>query len=210
MSKAKVRYIIIITLLAITAVFILVYRNTGNISAADVDIFKIPHEIGEWKAETIPVEDKILDILETRSVLMREYTNDQGNVIQLTIVYYQGNRVELHLPERCSIGQGSFIVQRGRETVETAQGRDITANKLVVKSDKGNRVILYYFESGDFTTDRYYLLRFHMIMRKLKRKVNSGALVQFSSSIIRDPADTTDMLKKFIRKLGPMLPEYLP
>ena len=147
MSELSKRCLVTAILLILTAATIFFYQDKGQADIEKAEVFRIPLEIGEWKSEEISVENKILQILETDSVLMRRYTNIAGDSVLLTIVYYQNNRVEFHLPERCSVGQGSYIVQQGKESIHFGDvGSNIIANKLVVRSEKVNQAILYYFQ----------------------------------------------------------------
>ena len=58
MSEIGKRYIVILFLLISTFAFTLFYQNGDSTTAARVDIFKIPLEIGEWKAREIEVEEE--------------------------------------------------------------------------------------------------------------------------------------------------------
>lgn len=197
-------YIVVVSLLIMTGAVAVGLNYFGAKTVTNVDLSKIPMQINGWQGKGIPVESDVNAILETESVLMREYK--KGNdVVWLAIVYYKDSRVSLHLPESCYTGQGSQIVERGIEKVNT----QITANKFVLKGNKGNQIVLYYFESGDFRTHSYRALRWNMIMNKLRRKSNSGALVRYSVPIAKSQGETLKRLKEFISEMGALLPNYL-
>lgn len=210
MSTFLKRYIVVSVLLALTASAVFLCKIASQITVVPADVFKIPLEFGEWKGKDIPMDDEIYQALQTRSVILREYINPRGDGVVLTIVYYRNNRVELHLPERCSVGQGSDIIERNKETIPTDTNESvITANKLLVKNPKSKQIILYYFQSGDFSTPSYLGLRLHMIFNKLKGKPNSGALIKFSALIKDSDHETIELLKKFIKEMSPLLSKYL-
>lgn len=211
MKDLKVKYLITVILLILTACFIYLYKKANKVPVFSiVDLKKIPMQVGEWRAKDIPVESNIFRILETPLVLIREYTNSRGESLFLTIVYYQNNRVELHLPERCSVGHGSYIDKTGKEIISTGTTvNTITVNKFLVKGKEGREVTLYYFESDKFITASYLSLRLRMIINKIKGKPNSGGLVKFSAVVKYSPDETIEMLKNFISQISPLLSEYL-
>jgi EpsI family protein len=174
----------------------------------NIDISKIPLNIGGWQGKDITVDEKTKDILETESVLMRKYVKG-NNLVWVAIVYYKDSRVALHLPESCYTGQGSHIAKREIEEISIPGINKFYANKLLLKGNKGNQVIIYYFEAGDVRTGSYQTMRWQMMLNKLKSKNNSGALVRFSAPIEQNPDETLKTLKKFINELGPLLSKYL-
>lgn len=204
MQGVNKNYLILVGVLVVTSLIAVGLNYFGAKPVTNVDLSKIPMKVNGWQGKEIPVESDVNAILETESVLMREYKRS-NDVVWLAIVYYKDSRVSLHLPESCYTGQGSQIVERGTEKIND----QIIANKFVLKGNKGNQIVLYYFESGDFRTHSYQSLRWNMILNRLKRKSNSGALVRYSISIGRSQEESQKVLKKFISDLGPLLPQYL-
>lgn len=204
MPGVNKNYLVLIGILAVTGLIAIGLNYFGAKPVTAVDLTKIPMKVNGWQGKEIPVESDVNAILETESILMREYK--KGNdVVWLAIVYYKDSRVSLHLPESCYSGQGSQIVERGTEKIND----QIMANRFVLKGNKGNQIVLYYFESGDFRTHSYQSLRWNMILNRLKRKSNSGALVRYSIPIGRDQEASQQKLKEFISDLGAILPKYL-
>lgn len=208
--KFDTRATLIIILLSLCACLIFLSQSTNTKIYPSLDLEKIPSAINTWIAKEIPVEKRIKDILQTPSVIIKKYTNPEGESIFLTIVYYQANRVEFHSPERCSVGQGSFIAEADSVEIFDRKGDKFTnANKLLVKSAKKSEIIVYYFESGNFVTNSYFKLKLHMFMNKLKKQSNNGALVKFSSPVTNEPKVTLETVKQFISEVGPLLCQYL-
>lgn len=209
MREFRIRYIILISIFCFFSIITFWIQYKNPLRHTNVDISKIPLNIGEWQGKEIPIDKKISAILETSSILMREYSNGKDSV-DLAIVYYKDSRVALHLPESCYTGQGSHIVKRETEEISTLGLKDFYANKLLLKGNKGNQVILYYFETGSMRTNSYLALRWQMILNKLNSKRTSGALVRFSTVTTENSiANNLEILKKFIREIGSLLPNYL-
>ncbi len=209
MKEFNKRYALTLILFIATLFVMLFCQSGSNVKQIPKNLAKIPLQIGEWQGKDIAVNDKILDILQTQSLLMREYTNKEGQIIYLTIVYYSSNRVEFHSPERCAVGEGSNIVDSGKETIYIDTDRNIVANKFLVKNSQSEAITLYYYESGQYLTASYTGLRWNMILNKIQGKPNSGTLVKFSAVVSKNPVDTVNTLKKFISEINQWLPEYL-
>lgn len=211
MQSFKIRCIIIIGVMIIFTGVILWIQYKHPVERPNVDISRIPLSIGDWQGEEIPIEKNIKDILETDAVLMRKYSNIKikGQEIILAIVYYKDNRVALHLPESCLSGQGSRLTERGQVGISIPGEKDFLATKIITTSDRGDMLILYYFETGGIRTNSYQTLRWHMLKNKLKLRSNSGALVRFSAPIKTDKDETLKTLKRFITEAGPVLSKYL-
>ncbi len=209
MQKFNIRYTILISILAVFAGITFWIQYMQPVEKTSIDISKIPLYVGEWQGEEIAVDEKTKDILETDAVLMRKYSNPKGEEVILAIVYYKDSRVTLHLPESCYTGQGSHIVKRDIEEINIPKLKNFFANELVLKGDKGNQVILYYFETGSLRTNSYMAFRWQMMKNKIMARNNSGALVRFSTPIQQNLDKAIEILKQFIKEIVPLLPKYL-
>jgi EpsI family protein len=201
MPKIKSAFpVLIVVLLVFTALSLLIgtlYKKTPG----SINLNQIPYNIGSWRGKAIPVEEQVSAILETDAVLMREYKKGQDK-IWLAIVYYKDSRVALHLPESCYTGEGSQIVETGVEEVDT----DLRANKILVKGDKGNQIVLYYFDTGGYKTSHYQSFRWHMMLNQLYHKPNSGALLRFSINYQgKDIEGNLRKLKEFMKEAVPAI-----
>ena len=210
MKEFKNRYFMVTFLLSIAAFSVIMYQSASKDIFPSVDLSKIPAQIGNWGSRDIQLEKRIFDILQTPSVLVREYTNSEAKSVLLTIVYYRKNRVEFHSPERCAVGQGSYIDENGIEIIRD-DARSIIANKFIVKGEGRREVNLYYFKSGDFITSSYLKLKLHMMRNKLKGLPNSGALVKFSAFVGQNinVDETIKVMKNFIKEVTLLLAGYL-
>lgn len=210
MQGFRLRYIILIGILTFFFGIITWLQFRQPQQRTSVDISKIPFNIGEWKAEEIPVDKQTKDILETESVLMREYVNSKDEKILLAIVYYKDTRVALHLPESCLMGQGSRLTDRKPEKIEISNDNYFYANQIITKGNRGNNLVFYYFETGSLRTNSYFKFRWQMLLNKLKGRSTSGALIRFSMVTIENNlTNDSETLKRFIKEMGELLPNYL-
>ncbi len=210
MQRFWARYLILVGVLFFFSGIIAWVQFKQPQEKKSIDISEIPFHIGEWKAEEIPVDKQTKDILETENILMREYVNSKGEKILLAIVYYKDSRVALHLPESCLMGQGSRLTDRKPEKIGISVDNYFYANQIVTKSNSGNNLVLYYFETGSLRTNSYFKFRWQMLLNKLNGRSTGGALVRFSK-VVRENSLTNDLetVKRFMKEMGELLPTCL-
>jgi EpsI family protein len=199
-------YITVVVLLALTFSF-LVYVHVGRAkvysSQGVIELSDFPLEIGEWQGKEIPLSERTYELLGTRNVIFREYTNSTGDSIGLSIVRGSGDRSSFHPPEICYVGGGVELIDKSLEDIEL-NSTSIKTNRLVLKDNAGFQVAWYWFTVGDKVTHNYYLQQVYMIFNELLRKDNSGAsLIRISKSVNRqDLTQADDTVKDFISKLS--------
>ncbi|MFC2061042.1 exosortase C-terminal domain/associated protein EpsI [Elusimicrobiota bacterium] len=208
MNSFKVRYTVLMILFCIfiSAGFWIDYSKTGSMEP--VDIYAVPLEIGDWNGKELVIEDSVKKILETDSVMMREYSRGTDK-IWLAVVHYNDARVSLHLPESCYSGEGSKIAERSNTEVSAEGRKDFTAKRMIVKGNKGNRIVFYYFLTGNTSTGSYRELRWIMMKNKMSGKSNRGALIRFSAPIKGSIKNTDKTVRDFIYETASVLEKYL-
>jgi EpsI family protein len=182
-------------------------------SVSKTNLEKLPLTLGGWQGRSFPVEERVLRILETEYILDRDYVNRDGRHVFLSIVYYPDNKIGFHNPESCNTGAGSKIIQRdvlciGNQESNT-QADGFKANKLILQRMQGDKVILYFFMSGNYMTHDYLKFRLHMMKQQMGFRRPSGAQIQIHSTVAPDLKTTLPVMEDFIRNLVPLLPDYL-
>jgi len=211
MKKTK-NYLILFILLVITAGFVFMDSSLSK-SVGTIDLEKLPLTLGGWQGKSYPVKERILQILETEYILDRDYVNGDGRHLFLSIVYYPDNKIGFHNPESCNTGEGSKIIQKdvlsiGKQN-PTNQLDDFKVNRLILQRMQGNKVILYFFVSGNYMTHDYKKFRLHMMKQQMSFRRPSGAQIQIHSNIVPDIKTTIAVMEDFIQNLAPRLPDYL-
>jgi len=209
--RKKLSLILLLLVLAAAMVFIDDRLSSG---AAAVNLNRLPIEIGQWKGHAYPPDERIMRILGTEYILDRDYVNPDQRHVYLSVVYYPDNKIGFHNPESCNTGEGSKIAKKdvysiGRAGTNPAAGSDIKVNRLILERTKGDKVILYFFVSGNFMTHDYLEFRLHMMKQQMGFRRPSGAQVQIHGVVAPDLNTTMPVLEDFIRSLEPLLPDYL-
>ena len=211
MKKTK-NYLILFIMLVITAGFVFIDGSLSK-SVQTIDLEKLPLTLGGWQGKSYPVQERILQILETEYILDRDYVNGDGRHMFLSIVYYPDNKIGFHNPESCNTGAGSKIIQKDVLPIgiknSTTQLDGFKVNRLILQRMQGDKVILYFFVSGNYMTHDYLKFRLHMMKQQMGFRRPSGAQIQIHSTIAPDLKTTLPVMEDFIRNLAPILPDYL-
>jgi EpsI family protein len=211
MMKTK-NYLMLFVLLVITAGFVLIDSSLSK-GVRTVNLDKLPLTLGEWQGKSFPVQERILQILETEYILDRDYVNGDGRHMFLSIVYYPDNKIGFHNPESCNTGTGSKIIQKDvlpiRNQKPDTQQDGFKVNRLILQRTAGDKVILYFYVSGNYMTHDYLNFRLHMMKQQMGFRRPSGAQIQVHSNIVLDLKTTTAVMEDFIQNLAPRLPDYL-
>ncbi len=205
-------YLILLILLAVAAGFVFADARLSR-DVRPVDLNKLPLTVGNWAGKSYPVQERILRILETEYILDRDYVNIEGRHVHLSIVYYPDNKIGFHNPESCNTGMGAKIVKKDVQSINNGniniETKDLKVNRLILERTQGDKVILYFFVSGNYITHDYLKFRLHMMKQQIVFRRPSGAQVQIHSVIGRNLNSTMPIMEDFIRNLAPLLPNYL-
>lgn len=205
--------LIAIGLLGLTLLGLMYLWQLKNIAPSQVRLEDIPVEFGEWKGKNIPIPERVYEILETKDVLTREYANARGEKVDLVIVYSGTSRAAFHPPEICYLGGGRELLNKNLETVEiggSGENSTLRANKLLMKDKFGREIAWYWFTAGNKVTENYYLQQCYFIWNELRRNPAGGSLIRVSARTTGNDLGQAETLgKDFMRRLAPLLPDYI-
>jgi EpsI family protein len=209
MKKFRNRYFTLVLILTVNSVLInfLSYDKYNDAQAGIQAIEKIPQNIGKWRGYDIPVEDLIFEILETKSIIHRNYVSNKSNVF-LSLVYYPQTKVDFHAPESCLAGQGVNISKSVNDIFinEGGQRIKIIVNRLIRQNNDTDELLYYFYKAGDFIGPSYIKLRLALAMNKLSTKEKSGSLIRVSTPIESNNVEYAQaILKEFIEALYPFI-----
>ena len=180
-------------------------KDTVNISA-------FPKKIDSWTSEDLPISEADYEILETRNVFVRKYTNSKGQEAYLFLVYSQNNRKVSHPPEVCYTGGGVTISEHSLDTITvTSQNLLVEVNKLLLAKGNTKQVAIYWFKVGDSFTASYWKQQVLIALKTLARRPSSSALIRVSVTVAdNNEAKAIAESKDFARRIIPEIFKYLP
>jgi EpsI family protein len=202
------RNFVIVVVILIMAAIVSVSSYLPSRQAHDtVSVSAFPMRVGEWVGRDIALDQKIYDLLETKNLVMRNYTRPDGVVINLYIVYSQTNRKVAHPPEICMQGDGAQVLSK---TDSVVIGK-IAANKLILSRGESREMVFYWYKAGTSHTASYLQQQLQVSWERLFRKNVSTAMIRVYMPFDAKGEDATrEMLSEFIRTIAPLLDVYLP
>ena len=189
----------IVALLLLTSIFSINLFFREKSSSDKLNIAAFPCKIGEWQGKELTVTEKEYRMLETRNLIVREYSKSSDEKLFLFIIYSETNRSVFHPPEVCLIGEGVTIVDRKTEKIGAGK-YSFLANRLDLEKDKSKEMVLYCYKAGKFYTDNYYYQQAYLALHQIFGKRVAGATIRVSMSTRKDEAQALSVLKNFIKE----------
>jgi EpsI family protein len=172
-----------------------------------IRIENFPKTIGQWKSVDISLDDRVYQLLETDNLIMREYKDPQGQVINLYIIYSLTNRKVVHAPEMCLQGDGGTIVDKSSVSIDDS----FSAVKMLLEKKFSRELVVYWFRIAGINTSNLLKQQFKMALNQIRGKRTSIALVRVITNIENNnDAEALNRIKSFCSLLIPLLPEYVP
>lgn len=214
MASLKIRYLIVILLLTVTAFIVngLQYDSSQDEETGLTDLQTIPMQIGKWKGKDFPLEAMVYEILETKAIIHRSYTRSDGCSIFLSIVHYSDTKVDFHAPESCFGGEGLNVEKITKKITLFAGDQKKTFNiaEIITTSESGQSLIYYLYRSGNFLGSNYIKMRLSIAANNLFKNDAKGSLVRISKTFIPgDKAAAELILNDFLEDFFPHIQKSL-
>jgi len=171
-----------------------------------IDISNFPKEVDGWTSQDVPLGKRVYDLLETDNLIMRNYTNAQGQTVNLYIIYSQTNRKVAHPPEICLQGDGAAITRKKTVTLTDS----ITATELLLDKDNSHEITLYWYKAGPKFTNNFIKQQLDMSFKIITGQKTSIAMIRLIAEYKGDEEEALTMLRSFTRSIEPLLERYLP
>ena len=175
----------------------------------------IPKQFGEWKLEETmaslivsPDVQALLDSIYSQT-LTRNYVNDKGERIMLSIAYGndQSYSSQVHRPEMCYPAQGFEIKSMSKDSIDFS-GAKLPVMKLVATQGPRIEPITYWVMIGDSAVRGNMEQHFARLKYGLTGKIPYGMLVRVST-ISANESQSYRTQEQFVRDmLGAVPPEY--
>jgi EpsI family protein len=203
-NKNTIGFGVLIAMLLAAGVISLGLFNREMSASDKLDVHTFPMMVGEWQGKDLPITEKEYDILETRNLISREYTNPSGDKLYLFVIYSETNRSVFHPPEVCMIGSGLCITDKQIEKFDVGN-KVFTTNKLFAEKGQFKEIILNCYKVGNIYTSDFYLQQTRLAFHQIFGRNVPGATLRVSMSIEKDSAVTLATLKEFLSRSAVIL-----
>jgi EpsI family protein len=165
----------------------------------------------ELKGHDLPVEQSVMDILETDDILLRKYVARGSPPISFQLVFSKDNRKGTHPPDVCLEGGGWDIVAKGAVRLRDVEGRGTVPCREILAQKGGERVYhLYTYCCGDMYTPSFWEQQMWILLNGLLKRNASGALVEVSVPVDADLEEARRSCRQFMATVVPYLDRNLP
>ncbi len=201
--------IVLFVLIAALAISVPAYLIVPS-AKEEALVSRFPMQVGEWRGLDLPVDDNTYAILETRNLILREYSRGDSKVY-LYIIYSQDNRKVSHPPEVCLEGSGITVVKTAKIPLELAGARQIVANKLTVEKAGINNIIVYWYKTGEYYIDNYLKQQMRVALASFQFKRTSGAMIRFSAEVLpTTPNKAMEDIQTFVKEASAYFSQIIP
>lgn len=181
----------------------------GGLAQPVESLNEIPSRIADYVqvGADEEIDERTAAVLETSTILIRNYVSPSGRPVQLIIVYAGSTRRSLHFPEICLTGGGWEL----REQFMTRVGILFTVKRLVLVRGLDQQAVLYWFKTGDHLTGNYFLNAAHWARSQLTFGSPTSAMIQVKTPL--EPGQEEEafaVLEDFATKLYPVLMRHVP
>lgn len=209
------QFVVIIILLGFTLVLSqgIHYREEIPINKSFIDF---PLKIGQWKGDRQVLEAIIIEELDFTDYVMIDYRKADKKKINFYVSYYetQSKGASIHSPASCLPGSGWSFDQDGVINIsmpETPEG-SITISRAIMTKGDSRQVVYYWFPLRDRILTNLFQLKVYTFWDALTKQRTDGSLVRLITPVYgkENIKDAEERLKSFLRKILPVLNEYLP
>ncbi len=211
MVKKNLTYIILLILLCVAAFFIQDIRKFKKLPTQLSRILEFPASLDGYHSKDISLEQRVYDILNTDSIICKEYSKGKQTPVWLLIVYSEQDRQSFHPPEYCYLGGGDVDLLDKRIEVLDLDNRQLDVNKLFFKMPAYKQLVCYWYTAGKKMTSNYYKQQLFFMREQMKRKKVGGTLIRVSTIVPEGEAEEQAMQRviDFIKLALPEIEKIL-
>jgi len=210
MAKHSPNYALILCMLLASTVVTYWAQARSPVALTSADLRSVPTTLGHWTRLGGDAK-KSPDVLEAWNVtkenfLIRNYADDEGNKVELMVVYKGLDRRGWHLSEVCFSGSGSNV----KESITQVPyaGRMVSAVKLVGEdANTGVKVVsVYLFARGRHTEANFARQQASMLLCRIRPPADGWAFVRVTTEVVTTEQDALATIRDFFRVAsGPLV-----
>lgn len=187
-----------------------------NRPAIDIEVEKLPVELGEWSGEnTRGLDIRSQNVLKLTRYVKRRYTNSSGKSVTLYVGYWKKQtgdyQAAKHSPELCLPSNGWHINPPQTLTLAGSDGGSLTIKRLVGEERDNEHLFYYYFFAGERKYTEEWQALVNTSLQTIFSGRSDGGIVEVSTPLTgkgsRDSiiAERSALVEDFLRQLVPAL-----
>jgi len=173
-----------------------------------------PMQVGEWQGKRQAMEDVIIDRLDLSDYIIVDFFDKSGREINFYVAYYESQRKgeTIHSPATCLRGGGWEFQESGEAFVTMNKDGGIPVNRALIQKGSCRQISYYWFPMRGRILTNIFQIKWYTFWDALTRQRTDGALVRIIAPVEANEtlSDAEKRLQSFVRKIYPVLSEYLP
>lgn len=175
---------------------------------------QFPQVVEDWKAVTeIPLGQDVLDTLKPDDYLIRNYTTQSGETVNLFIGYFNSRRNGRapHSPQWCLPGAGWKSVSSEVVSIPLqGSSKTLPANEYLIEKGINKQLVLYWYHQGARTVANEVVAQVYALPDLIFHGRTDTALVRIMAPV---PANDVDAAKglavKFAQEAYPLIYRHI-
>ncbi len=189
MVKKNLVYIILLILLCVAAFSAQDIRKFKELPTQSSRILEFPAKLDEYQSKDLSLEQRVYDVLNTDTIIFKEYSKRKQIPIWFLVVYGGQDRTSFHPPEYCYLGGGDVELLDKKIEILDLDNRRLDINKLFFKMPTHRQLVYYWYTAGEKMTSSYYKQQLFFMTEQMKRKKVGGTLIRVSTIVPENEAE---------------------
>jgi EpsI family protein len=194
--------LLLFAILAAGSAYTLTWRPADAHNSID-GLVETSRAVPGWSIlRDIEMDYKRYTALDPNSLIFRDYRNEDGNIVNLAVVYHQNDRWGAHDPTICYKSQGWTVSPLQEAPSVEVDGRRIDLDGFVVKKGTYTSLVYYFwFSSRDKLVASRTRQMVDMVVSGLVRGYTESGFVRFSIGFSPfDRERKSETLKDFVEE----------
>ena len=218
------RFWVVLFLLVATLTMLHFRGSVDRVPASDA-LSLLPHNIGMWTGQDIPIDKETLLVLGDGRFLNRIYTvssttasttfrNPISSPVNLFIGYFPTQRTgqAIHSPQNCLPGAGWTFASSQTIYLQRAHRKDYEVGEYLITNGTTKQVVLYWYLAHGRSIANDYLAKAYMMADAIRWNRTDGALIRVVTPLQPDESleAAQDRVVTFANSMVPLLPRFIP
>jgi len=207
-SEKRPNYLLIIVILIVAqaGIFLIARSEKAESSFEPTLAEAVPIELAGWHGQSRELDQITLEMLNPEAYVVRNYTNENGLPINLTVIYGR-KRTSIHSPAVCLVGAGWATIEKEPVEIELLDSGEapLRMTRMLLQKEHEKTVVYYSFLSEGNSTGNWSEFQGRMLVARLSGREARGALLRFIVPVRGDPSAVDEESLKFIRMVYPVI-----
>jgi len=173
-----------------------------------------PLSLGQWKGQTVTVEQDLLNTLDATDYWNASYTrSDAPGNVDVFMTYYDQQRTghSAHSPANCIPGSGWKVVNRKIIPVEL-KDRTLAVTRMHIQKGPQALLVYYWFDQRGRLINEQYRAKWFLLVDAIVKKRTDGAIIRLMTPIAQqEEKNAADQrLVDFLLDFYPITKRYIP